>query len=641
MCGFAGEFLFSRRSSGGGSAGLAPGRGADLKVAAHMAEAIAHRGPDESGQFLSPDGRCAIAFHRLAVIDPPDSHQPMSTPDGLTSVAFNGEIYNYRQLRKMLASEGCRFATSGDTEVLLHLYRRDGLKMLDRLDGMFAFVLYDAQAGRVVLARDRLGQKPLWYAALADRIVFASEAPALLRHPGVSGDLDRLSIMYYLTMGYIPAPRSAWACVRKVLPGNYLCVDAAPAAPVCYYRPEPAPVTDDHDEQVEAVRTSIRRAVEARMVSDVPLGALLSGGLDSSVIVSQMAGVAGRAGGVRTFTAGFEDPHYDERAIAGKTAELFGTDHTELLIHPCPAKSLDELVARYGEPFGDSSALPTYEICKAAREHVTVALVGDGGDEVFGGYERYAAMDLAERLGPLAYGFVRMAGSVCGMFGPRGERSRLRRVARFAEILPHPPAVQYFMLRRLFSPEDLPRLLADDFSAGLSAEAPGEWFCGLYEQGEFADEVGYGQSHDMLTYLPDDLLVKADLASMASSLELRAPMLDHRLVSLGLSLPISAKLCGRQGKAIVREAFGGDLPAEVLRGRKRGFGVPLRRWLRGELYETLRETLMDPWLHRLGMFRPEALAGLLSDHFAGKGDHSHRLWALLVLGRWLRMRGGM
>jgi len=640
MCGFAGEFVFAAPASGAPLTG-SKGRAADLNVAVHMAEVLAHRGPDESGGLLSPDGRCAIAFHRLSIIDIAHSHQPMTTPDGRTSVAFNGEIYNYRQLRNLLTENGSSFATSGDTEVLLHLYRRDGLEMLQRLDGMFALALYDGRAGRLVLARDRLGQKPLWYAVLTDRIVFASEAPAVLRHPGVSRGLDRLSIMYYLTMGYIPAPRSVWASVHKLLPGHYLCMDSGPAEPVRYWEPELAALADAPAEQAEAVRDAIRQAVESRMISDVPLGALLSGGIDSSVVVSQMAGVAGRAGGVRTFTAGFEDQRYDERAAARKVAEWFGTDHTEIVVRPAPAESLDAMVARYGEPFADSSALATYEICKAARQHVKVALVGDGGDEVFGGYERYAAMGLAERLGPLSYGLVRLAGAVCGWIAPHEERNRLRRLARFAGVLPHPPAVQYFMLRRLFSPEDLPRLLADDFIAGLDADEPAEWFCGLYEEGELPGEAAYAQRHDILTYLPDDLLVKTDIASMACSLELRAPMLDHRLVSLGLSLPIRRKVAGRVGKVILREAFRDDLPAEVLRGPKRGFGVPLRRWLREDLYETLRDTLMDPWLHDLGIFRPEALAGLLSDHFSGRGDHSHRLWGLLVLGRWLGMRGGI
>jgi asparagine synthase (glutamine-hydrolysing) len=409
---------------------------------------------------------------------------------------------------------------------------------------------------------------------------------------------------------------------------------------VRYWQPQIVDVCGSRDDQTEAVRCAIRQAVESRLLADVPLGALLSGGVDSSVVVSQMARAAGKAGGVRTFTAGFEDARYDERPAARKVARHLGTEHTEILVHPAPAKSLDELVGRYGEPFADSSALPMYEICKAAREHVTVALVGDGGDEVFGGYERYAAMDMADRVGPLGYIGLRLAGAVCGWIAPNEERSSLRRLARFAAILPAPPAVQYFMLRRLFSPEDLKRLFTDDFLAELDPEAPAEWFCELYNGLDMPDEVAYAQRHDILSYLPDDLLVKTDIASMACSLELRAPLLDHRLVCLGLSLPRELKVAGRMGKVILREAFRDDLPAEVLRGPKRGFGVPLRQWLREDLFPALKDTLMDPWLHGLGMFRPEGLAGLLNDHFSGKGDHSHRLWALLVLGRWLRMRAG-
>lgn len=637
MCGFAGEFMLAASDG-------PPGRRADLDVALRMADALRHRGPDEGGHYASPDGRCAIAFHRLAVIDLAHSHQPMTSPDGTATVAFNGEIYNYRRLRGELESDGCRLSTQGDTEVLLHLYRRDGADMLAALDGMFAFAIYDASEKRLMLARDRLGQKPLWYAALADRVVFASEAPALLRHPIVSEDLDRRAITYYMTMGYIPAPLSAWASIRKLVPAHYLCAGSGLGDPQCYWRPEPGEVPESPRERIEVVRSSIRQAVEARMVSEVPLGALLSGGLDSAIVVSQMVAAAGTSGGVRTFTAGFECARYDERPIARQTARRLGTDHIEVLVRPSPADSLDELVARYGEPFADSSALPTYEICKAAREHVTVALVGDGGDEVFCGYDRYAAMDLASRLGPLGYLAIRVGGGIAGMMASRNERCRLRRLARFAAVLPHHPAEQYFRLRSLFGPDDLARVFSEEFMAGLEAEEPAEWFLELYdgpEDGfEMADEPLYAQRHDMLTYLPDDLLVKADIASMACSLELRAPLLDHRLVGLGLSLPGEARLTGRKGKAILREAFAGELPRDVVRGLKCGFGVPLRDWLAGELYEVVRETLMDPWLHGLGMFRPEGLAGLLNDHFDGRADYSHRLWALLVLGRWLRMRGG-
>ena len=628
MCGFAGEFVFGR----------AGGRRADLAVAQRMAAALTHRGPDEQGQFLSPDGRCAIAFHRLAVIDLPGSHQPMTSADGALTVAFNGEIYNFRELRERLQGEGAVFRTAGDTEVLLHLYRRYGEAMVDHLDGMFALALYDAPAGRLLLVRDRVGQKPLWYLPLADRVAFASESRALLRH----GDADLTpspeSLTAYCTMGYVPTPGTIWAGLRKLPPASRMTVGDGIGAAERYWHPQPAVPPASRAAAAEAVRDHLAASVEARMQADVPLGALLSGGLDSAIVVALMAKAAGRAGGVRTFTAGFDDGAYDERPMARRVAQRFSAEHTELVVRAAPAEALDKLVDMYGEPFADSSALPTWLICRAARQHVTVALTGDGGDEVFGGYDRYRALRLAETMSPAKYLVVRVAAAMAALVAPQGERNRLRRLVRFAEALPEAPAGQYFTHRRLFGPHELARLLTPEFAAGVDLEAPGRWFCDLYEGGDFQDEAAYGQRHDLLTYLPDDLLVKADIASMAASLELRAPMLDHRVVALGLSLPVEMRVAGRRGKALLREAFAGVLPPETLRGAKRGFGVPLGRWLREDLVEVLRETLLDPGLYRLGIFRPEAVAGLLNDHFSGRGDHRHRLWALLVLARWLARR---
>jgi asparagine synthase (glutamine-hydrolysing) len=626
MCGFAGELLF------------APGGRADLDLARRMAQAVAHRGPDDHQAFLSDDGRCAIGFHRLAVIDPPGSRQPMTCPDRRHTVAFNGEIYNFRSLRADLQAHGAAFATAGDTEVLLHLYRRYGRDMLPHLDGMFAFILYDAASGSLLLARDRLGQKPLWYALLADRVVFASEAAAVLRHPQVDRSPSRESIAAYFSVGYIPAPQTVWQAVRKLPPASSLLISNGPAEPVRYWHLPGSPPSACAADSAERIRAELGAAVAACMYADVPLGALLSGGLDSSLVVALMSQAAGRSGGVRTFTAGFEDVAYDERPAARRVAERFGTEHTELLVRPAPREQLDQLIRMYGEPFADSSALPTWLICRAAREHVTVALTGDGGDEAFGGYDRYRAMHLADTMRPPTYLAVRLTAWLAGLFAPREERSRLRRLVRFAEALPYPPAVQYFMHRRLFGPEDLPRLFTQEFAAGLDLDAPATWFCNLYEDGDFQDEVAYGQRHDLLTYLPDDLLVKTDIASMAAGLEARCPFLDHRVVALGLSLPVEMKIAHGRGKAILREAFADLLPKETLLGPKRGFGVPLGRWLREDLFGTLRETLMDPWLHRQGIFRPEALAGLLNDHFSGRDDHRHRLWALLVFARWLAMQ---
>ncbi len=622
MCGFAGEFVFTEGQ-------------ANVQLVCAMAEKLRHRGPDEKGSFTSADGRCAIGFRRLAVIDPAGSHQPMTSADSRITVAFNGEIYNFRTLRTELDEQGASFRTSGDTEILLSLYDRYGEDMLRRLSGMFAFVLYDSSAGRLLLARDRLGQKPLWYSILNDRIVFASEAKALLVHPNIDKQTDSQALTLYATMGYVPAPRSAWKGVNKLPPAHSMIVAGTPAEPQRYWKPQPLDLSACSSDLPELVKDRLYRTVEQHMISDVPLGALLSGGIDSSIIVAIMARVAGRAGGVRTFTAGFDEADFDERPDATLVAEHCGTDHTEILVRPSPAEMLDQLLAIYDEPFGDSSALPTWLICREARKHVTVALVGDGGDEVFAGYDRYRALHLAETMSRPMYLAIRLAAAAGRLAAPHDARSRLRRFVRFTDALSYPPSIQYFMYRRLFGPDELPRLFTEEFIAGVDADAPAEWFCRLYEDGDFPDEVARAQHHDMLTYLPDDLLVKTDMASMASSLELRSPMLDHNLLALGLSLPTGAKISGRRGKVILREAFADMLPAEVFARPKRGFAVPLGQWLKGELLEPLKETLLDPSFKRMGIFRSEAIAGLINNHVSGRADHRHRLWALLILARWL------
>jgi len=621
MCGFAGEFVFG-------------GARADLNGAREMAERLRHRGPDERGGFLSTDGRCAIGFRRLSVIDPAGSHQPMGSSDGDFTVAFNGEIYNFRELREELAAAGARLATAGDTEVLLHLYERTGVEMLSRLRGMFAFALYDRRAGRLMLARDRLGQKPLWYAMLADRVVFASEAKALLASRQLSRTVDRKAVTAYCTMGYIPSPRTAWRGVRKLPPAHRLLVTDGPAEAQRYWSPGEAELPAEPEERAERVRSSVERAVRERLVADVPLGALVSGGIDSSIVVALMAREAGSAGGVRTFAAGFEDGRFDERPGAAAVARHCGTDHTELVIRPRPREALEAIVSMYDEPFGDSSALPTWLICREARRHVTVALTGDGGDEAFGGYDRYRAIHLADRMSPLKYLGFRVAGGLAGLVAPQDERSRLRRLVRFVEGLAMPFAMQYFTYRRLFGPQDLPRLFTEEFLADVEADAPARWFCDLYEAGDWEEEVSRAQRHDVATYLPDDLLVKADIASMAASLELRSPFLAHDVMEVGLSLPVTDKIARGRGKAILRKAFTDLLPPSVFRRPKRGFAVPLSDWLRGELREVMSETLMDKGLQQRGIFRREALAGLMNDHLRGRGDHRHRLWALMVLTRW-------
>ncbi len=624
MCGFAGEFCL-----GGGQA--------NLSLVCQMANKLHHRGPDEEGRFLSNDGHCAIGFQRLSVIDPSGSHQPMSSADGTVTVAFNGEIYNYRTLRDELTSDGAAFQTAGDTEVLLHLFKRYGQAMVCHLEGMFSFVLYDAANGRLILSRDRLGQKPLWYALLDDRIVFASEPKALLLHNKINMSYNMLSIQHYLSCGYIPSPNTIWSCISKLPPASILSLPSSSPKPNVYWRPEHRKISSSSKDIIDEVRSKTITSVEKCMVSDVPIGALLSGGIDSSIIVAIMAKLAGRTGGVKTFTAGFAQGRYDERLPARQVATYCRTEHTELEVRVVPELVLDKLVEMYDEPFSDSSAFPMYLICKAARQHVTVALTGDGGDEVFGGYDRYRALYLAATMSPAKYALARLGAAVIRPWASHEERSPLRRFIRFAETLPLPSALQYFCHRGLFMPADLPNLLTKEAlgASGNDLQATERWFCDLYEKHTLPDEVARAQSHDFLTYLPDDLLVKSDIASMASSLELRSPILDHPLVNLGFSLPLELKVSSRKGKLILRKGFSDMLPREVLQRPKRGFGVPLGDWLRNELRHILIDTLTDKSFIRRMIVREEAVCGLINDHLAGRDDHRHRLWALLILARWL------
>ena len=621
MCGFAGELVFD---------GTASTQRTDA-----MADVLAHRGPDEVGRHHSADGRLAISFRRLCVIDPAGSHQPMVSPDGSRILAFNGEIYNHPALREALAPRP--FVTRGDTEVLLAACEAWGAEAPRHLEGMFAFAFYDAAAGELLLARDRVGQKPLWYAALPGRLIFASEAKALLAHPACPRQTDAEALASYLTIGYCPAPGSIWSGVRKVMPSQVLRVTSAGVEADRYWAPARNCRAQAADRpELEATLTE---AVRSHLLSDVPLGALLSGGLDSATVVRLMCDVVDKPADVRTFTAGFGDAAYDERPAAREVAERLGTTHTELAVEPSTDGVVDQILAWYDEPFADSSALPTALICRAAREHVTVALTGDGGDEVFGGYDRYRALLLADTMRPWEYLLARMGAGILRPFARGGERSRLRRWLRFTDALTLPPAVQYFQWRALFQPADLERLLTADYRKSVDIEAPMEWFTGLYGEADFADEPAYAQRHDVLTYLPDDLLVKTDIASMAASLELRAPFLDRRVVELGLSLPLAERMDRRTGKKALRSLMRGRLPASILAGRKKGFGVPLADWLRGPLRDEMVSILTDRKLLDLGMLEPAGLAGLMNDHLSGRQDHAHRLWALMVLARFLISHG--
>jgi asparagine synthase (glutamine-hydrolysing) len=590
-----------------GICGLVVPRGApDPRLVERMNAAIVHRGPDHGA--VAAYGRCVLGYRRLSIIDLRTGDQPISNEDGTVAAVFNGEIYDFRELRAELEGRGHRIPGSGDSPLIPHAYEEWGLDFPRHLDGMFAIALWDAAAERLVLVRDRLGKKPLRYARLTDgSLAFASETKALLRLPGLPRELDLDQLDAFLALQY--APRSGLRAVEQVLPGSMAVVEGGSVRVERYWTPRPAEADGDW---VGRVRDEVTAAVRRRLVADVPLGALLSGGIDSSIVVAAMAQAS--PGPVRTFTVGFPDRRYDERPFARALASRYGTQHEEIEVDPGP-ELLDRVAGAFDEPFGDEAALPTLLVCEATRRHVKVALVGDGGDEVFGGYERYRAHALAGRV-------PRVAGALgSGVLGlvpaaRRSPRSTLFRVRRFLDAAAQPAASRYARLVEVF-PLELRRRLWTDEARAVATERR------LPAGGDL-------RLVDVESYLPGDLLPKADIASMAVSLELRSPFLDHRVVELGLALPPA--LAAR--KAALKQAFAADLPPEIAGRGKLGFGVPLDAWFRGPLRPVAGDLVLAG--AGRGLFRRPELERLLREHGAGDADHGHRLWCLCLLELWQR-----
>lgn len=588
-----------------------------------MREALVHRGPDEGS--TDELGHCVLGNQRLRVLDLQSGWQPVASEDEQVVGVFNGELYNYRDLRERLASRGHDVRGTGDTPVLPHLYEDEGPEFVSRLQGMFAFALWDRRRERLVLGRDRLGKKPLLYARLPDGgLAFASELQALLRVRELRRELDLDAVDAYLALGYVPAPRTIVRSVRKLPAAHVLVLDSDGERMFRYWRPDPPELELQDEEWLERVRETVTAAVARRLDADVPLGVLLSGGIDSSIVAALAAQASSEP--VRTFTVGFPDVRYDERPYALAVAERYDTNHRELLVDADAADQVERLARSLGEPLGDEAALPTFLICEQAKRHVTVALTGDGGDEAFAGYERYAAHRLARTAGlvpPLARAGAWAARALPG--GRSEPRSTAFRAARFLELAAAPASERYGRVMEVFSVEARSELLGRDGGASAAAllgapRRPG--LAGL-------------QLLDVETYLADDLLVKSDLASMAHSVELRSPLLDPEVLELGLALPDRLKQRGRTGKLALRRAFEDLLPPVVAGRGKTGFGVPLGRWFREDLRPLARDVLLDETARGRGLARPAAVEALLQEHEHGR-DHAHRLWGLLMLELWLR-----
>jgi asparagine synthase (glutamine-hydrolysing) len=618
----------------------------DENTLRRMVAVLRHRGPDDEGlhtsEFQVRPGYgvmpgVALGHRRLSIIDVAGGHQPMSNEDGSVWVVFNGEIYNYADLRRRLEGTGHRFHTNSDTETIVHLYEDEGPRCLEHLNGMFALAVWDAGRGRLLLARDRLGQKPLVYRLEPRRLLFASELKSLLEVPDVPRQIDPQALDAYLTYQYVPHPLTIFQGIAKLPPGHYGLYQDGRLEVRPYWRPDFNAEEDRPPRQyAQQLRELMSSAVELRLQSEVPLGAFLSGGVDSTIVVGLMRRLSD--GPVRTFSIGFPVKEYDETRYARLVAEKLGTEHEEFLVEPNAMEVLPKLVWHYDEPFADSSAIPTWYVSELTRRHVTVALSGDGGDELFAGYPRYRAVRLAARFDRLPAMLRRvLAGSYWRHLptSPRYKSIR-RRLKRFIGPLREPPARRYLEWIAIFGEAQRAELYSDDLLASLPDVDPLAFIERARSRALQRDPVTSISLTDLLTYLPGDLMTKVDVASMAHGLECRQPFLDYRVVELAARMPLARKFSRGRGKRILLDTFSDLIPKPVRRRSKMGFGVPLDHWFRGPLADFARKVLLDPRTLDRGLFRPEVTPRLLEDHVAGKLDHSYRLWALLVLELWQR-----
>ena len=630
MCGIAGIFDFRRRAE------------IDRALLHRMTDIIDHRGPDGDGFHYAPG--VGLGHRRLAIVDLATGDQPLFNEDGTVCVVYNGEIYNFQPLMTELAALGHVFRTRCDTEVIVHAWEEWGEACLDRFNGMFAFALWDARREALFLARDRLGEKPLYYCFLGDgRLLFASELKSLLVSPQVDRRLDPQAIEEFFAFGYVPDPRSIYLSVRKLAPAHSLFVRRGEPLP------EPRRYWDvrfidglsvRREEVEEELRARLRESVRMRMIADVPLGAFLSGGVDSSGVVAMMAGL--KAEPVSIFSIAFGAKGWDESAYASEIATRYRTDHHVRGVNPDSFDLLDRLATIYDEPFGDSSAMPTFQVCGMARENVTVALSGDGGDEVFAGYRRYRWHCFEERVRGLVPGGLRRSlfGSFAAIYPKLDWAPRPLRAKATLEELARDTIDAYFSSVSICSDELRRRLFSPSLAGDLQGYNAAEVLRAHMMRCDSKDPLSQVQYADFKTYLPGDILTKVDRASMASSLEVRVPLLDHTLVEWAARLPSHLKLHGREGKYIFKTALEPHVSKKILYRPKQGFAVPLAAWFRGPLRRRVRDTLCGPVLRESGFFDMATVGMLIDQHQSGERDHSAALWTLSMMEAFLRQVHG-
>ncbi|MEY2573997.1 MAG: hypothetical protein QOJ87_2210 [Verrucomicrobiota bacterium] len=600
-----------------------------------MNDALRHRGPDSSGFAIH--GQLGLAMRRLAIIDVAGGEQPIYNEDNSRLIVFNGEIYNFGDLHADLESRGHRFRTRSDTETILHAYEEFGDECPKYLRGMFAFAIWDSRRSRLFAARDRFGKKPFYYGTWDETFWFASELAALKGIPGFPAELDPEAIHHYLTLQHVPEPFTGLRGIRKLPPANVLICENGTIEIKPYWQLEFGPKDrGDFETHRAAVRAAVEEAVRIRLISEVPLGAHLSGGLDSSIVVGVMSRISTQR--VRTFSIGFDEQGFDESQYAESVARHFGTEHETFRVQADAAELLPKMVAHFGEPFADPAALPTWLLAERTRRHVTVALNGDGGDEAFAGYQRYFADRYANALHLFPPSLRRLGERLAGFMPTRDdlpmERRRLSALGTLFRAAEYPPGASIVRWGSYFDERQKTELYAPEWP-GRAAEPTWLLLDAIYRRAP-GNRIDRTLATDLELYLPGALLPKVDRMTMAMSLEARSPFLDHRLMELAARLPVDRKVRGLQGKIILRAAFRDILPPEIAGRRKQGFGLPIAHWLRGPLTSLVCDTLLSKSAAIRGILRPEVVARFWSEHQSGRHDHSKRLWALLNLELWLR-----
>ncbi len=612
------------------------GRAVEREVLERMNGAIGHRGPDDDGFYI--DENVGLAMRRLSIIDLAGGKQPIHNADLTKWIVFNGEIYNYQEIRADLDKRGHKFYTNSDTEAIIHLYDEYGAECLKYLRGMFAIAIWDTVEKTLFLARDRVGKKPLLYSHQpGGDLIFGSEFQALLVHPGISREVDYQAIDNYLSYLCVPAPMTAFAQIRKLEPGHWLRWKDGEIETKRYWLPDfSKKIKISETDAIEETTRILRESTRLRMISEVPLGAFLSGGVDSSTIVALMAQESSQP--VKTFSIGFEEQDFSELKYAKMVARHVGAEYNEFIVRPNALEVLPTLVEHYGEPYADSSAIPTYYVAKETRKHVTVALNGDGGDESFAGYERYAAMQIAEAYRKIPKNLRNALIEAPLSFLPTSElrRSRVRDAKRFFSAANLPKTERYFRWMSTFDRSAKMDIYTRDFTAAVSDQNASlvmdKWFAkangsGLLDATLLADQM---------TYLPNDLLVKVDIASMANSLEARSPFLDHKLIEFAASLPENLKMRRFETKSLLKKVALRLVPKEAIYRRKMGFGVPVGKWFRGEMKDFVREVLLSQKSLERGIVKPEMIRKYVEEHTDATRDHAFQIWTLLMLELWFQ-----